>query len=85
MDIPKTPSLAEALTQLRGTGYSGVMWVDRICIYQGNSIKSLHERSRQAHIMSRIDAEAEHDTLWLGPNSPLSLLSARDFASTRVL
>jgi Heterokaryon incompatibility protein (HET) len=61
MEIPWT--LAEALRALRYPGNDRRLWVDSICIDQGN----VDERNRQVQMMAQIYSNASQVCIWLGP------------------
>ncbi|RWA09588.1 hypothetical protein EKO27_g5528 [Xylaria grammica] len=62
------PNLQNALSSLRLADRSRVLWVDSICINQGD----LEERARQVVLMARIFAKAERTVVYLGPSTPAS-------------
>ncbi|TVY80444.1 Heterokaryon incompatibility protein 6 OR allele [Lachnellula suecica] len=78
MKIPITPNLDGALRQLRYTDRPRVLWVDAICINQGD----MAERSRQVRIMQRIYANAIQVVVWLGRGAQDD---ARSFESLQTL
>ncbi len=57
-----TKSLSSALRRFRYTIRNRTLWVDAICISQGD----LDERSAQASIMSKIYCQARQVLIWLG-------------------
>ncbi|KAF2240630.1 HET-domain-containing protein [Trematosphaeria pertusa] len=57
-----TKSLATALNCLRNATQPLVIWIDQVCINQGD----LAERNRQVQLMSRIYASAYEVLVWLG-------------------
>lgn len=61
-ELPITHSLAEALPYLRRQKESRLLWIDAICIDQGN----LTERSDQVSLMGRIFSLADRCIAWLG-------------------
>jgi hypothetical protein len=63
-----TPNLAAALRHLRFPDRVRVLWVDAICINQGN----LLERAQQVQIMGHIYAKARQVLCWLGRDAPES-------------
>jgi hypothetical protein len=58
-----TQNLAVALRHLRHKNEVRVLWIDAICVDQGN----LEERSRQVQRMSDIYKKAQRVVVWLGP------------------
>jgi Heterokaryon incompatibility protein (HET) len=58
-----TQNLAVALRYLRHKNETRVLWIDAICVDQGN----LEERSRQVQRMSDIYRKAQRVVVWLGP------------------
>lgn len=56
-------SLADALTRLRKSNASRMLWVDAICIDQ----EDVHEKSRQVQLMRDIYAASQKTLIWLGP------------------
>ncbi|KAI1123288.1 heterokaryon incompatibility protein-domain-containing protein [Nemania abortiva] len=63
-----TPNLHSALSSLRLADRSRVLWVDSICINQGD----LNERARQIILMAQIFAKAERTVVYLGPSTATS-------------
>ncbi len=61
-NIQITANLEDALRQLRYANRPRVLWVDAICINQGDKA----ERSRQVRIMQSIYANATQVMVWLG-------------------
>ncbi|KAK6063304.1 hypothetical protein SCUP515_12527 [Seiridium cupressi] len=61
--IPVTRNLDIALRHLRDHDRERVLWVDAICINQGD----LAERSSQVSLMARIYTLARQVVIWLGP------------------
>ena len=57
-----TYNLFDALHQLRDLGLRGYLWIDAICIDQGN----IDERGEQVAIMGDIYANADGVIVWLG-------------------
>jgi hypothetical protein len=64
MHFSVTEGLFEALTALRYSERDRYLWVDAICINQGNS----HERALQVHNMLTIYQKAAKVIAWLGPS-----------------
>lgn len=78
--VSVTRNLATALRYLRYSDRQRVLWVDAICVDQGN----LEERSQQVARMADIYALANRVLVWLGPesyDSALALKSLRDVGS----
>lgn len=69
--IPLTDNLHKALKRLRRRFQKRVLWVDAICIDQGNA----SERAHQVSIMGQIYKSARHVCVWLGDTPDGSLLS----------
>lgn len=67
-----TPSLKSALLDLRLNSAPRVLWVDAICICQGD----LLERGRQVVLMEQIYRNAEKTVVYLGEKSANSELAA---------
>ncbi|KAI0100813.1 heterokaryon incompatibility protein-domain-containing protein [Nemania sp. FL0031] len=63
-----TPNLYSALSSLRKADHSRILWVDSICINQGD----LGERTQQIMLMARIYAKAERTVVYLGPSTATS-------------
>ncbi|TGJ87048.1 hypothetical protein E0Z10_g1784 [Xylaria hypoxylon] len=63
-----TPNLQGALSSLRLVDRSRVLWVDSICINQGD----LEERARQVMLLAQIYAKAERTVVYLGPSTAAS-------------
>lgn len=75
-----TPNVLSALQHLSELAARLVIWVDAICINQGN----LRERSDQVRMMGDIYKNAEHVLVWLGPQggeSDLGLNIIRDLGN----
>ncbi|KAJ4343109.1 hypothetical protein N0V95_006757 [Ascochyta clinopodiicola] len=68
-----TKNLAEALVYLRHYEIPRVMWIDALCINQGN----MRERSLQVARMSDIYSRATRVNIWLGPESEDSALAIK--------
>ena len=64
-DLDITLNLHDALQQLREDGLDGFLWVDAVCIDQGN----LDERAKQVRMMRQIYNHAEMVYIWLGRES----------------
>jgi hypothetical protein len=58
-----TYNLHTALTRLRRQRWAGSLWVDALCINQGD----IQEKNVQVPLMSRIYRSAERVLVWLGP------------------
>ncbi|KAJ8131284.1 hypothetical protein O1611_g2338 [Lasiodiplodia mahajangana] len=63
-----TPNLHSALLSLRRADRSRILWVDSVCINQGD----LGERARQVMLMAQIFAKAERTVVYLGPSTTAS-------------
>lgn len=71
--VSVTRNLADALLHLRHYEIPRVLWVDAICINQGN----MAERSLQVGLMSQIYSRAQRVLVWLGPESSHSSLAMK--------
>ncbi|RDA93938.1 hypothetical protein CP533_5014 [Ophiocordyceps camponoti-saundersi (nom. inval.)] len=60
--LPVTANLYDAMQHLRQPEKDRILWIDAICIDQGD----LRERGHQVAHMSRIYAQAERVVIWLG-------------------
>ena len=76
MKLHVTPNLHSALEQLRLPDQSRVLWIDAICINQGDT----SERNQQVSYMAEIYQKAAHVCIWLGPADEQSGM-ALDFIS----
>lgn len=65
------PNLANALRHLRHLDKPRTMWIDALCINQGDKT----ERSHQVHLMGRIYSLAHKVIVWLGSGSEDSKLA----------
>jgi len=79
-----TDNLFDALHQLRDLGMRGSLWIDAICIDQGN----IDERGEQVAIMGDIYANADAVIIWLGKadnntREAFTLISAIGLASNK--
>ncbi|OCL10289.1 HET-domain-containing protein [Glonium stellatum] len=63
--IKITPSLAGALIRLRNPRRARTLWIDQICINQGDE----KERSSQVNMMGRIYESAIRVVMWLGDDA----------------
>lgn len=63
-----TRNCARALHRIRQIqGSNGInLWVDAICIEQGNTPEALYERAQQIQIMGEVYKRASHVTAWVG-------------------
>lgn len=61
-DLPVGANLHAALSHLRDRCVERVMWIDAICINQGDP----KEKARQVQFMAKIYAKANRVTVWLG-------------------
>lgn len=80
MKIQITSNLDAALRRLRLPDKSRLVWVDAICINQGDLI----ERSRQVRIMQEIYANAKQVIVWLGEGSMKDDLAFHSLRRLRV-
>lgn len=80
--IPITTNLDEALRHLRYRDRPRYMWIDALCIDQGNK----EERSRQVSNMSHIYWTAPRVVVWLGPSADDSdhALETLEYIGSRV-
>lgn len=74
--VTVTKNLAEALVYLRHYEIPRVMWIDALCINQGD----MRERSLQVARMSDIYSRATRVNIWLGPESEDSTLAIKTLA-----
>jgi hypothetical protein len=65
-----TPNCNNALRHLRLPDQQRTLWVDAICIDQGNSVESLKERNTQIILMGEVYHTAERTLCWLGKAEP---------------
>lgn len=68
-----TRSLFGALEQLRHVDGDSTLWIDAICINQGDSA----EKTRQVDMMRRIYSQCRQCNIWLGPLGQTSLEDAK--------
>lgn len=61
-----TPNCEDALRHLRLPDQHRTLWVDAICIGQGNDKESLKERSMQITLMGEVYRSAKRTLCWLG-------------------
>jgi hypothetical protein len=61
--IGLTANLTEAMPYLAKHSKSGLLWIDQLCIDQGN----MEEKSKQIGIMHEIYKAADKVIIWLGP------------------
>lgn len=61
-----TPNCNEALRHLRLPDQPRSLWIDAICIDQGDSDQSLKERNTQITLMGEIYGNARRTLCWLG-------------------
>jgi hypothetical protein len=66
ISLPVTRNLASALGALRLPSNARVLWVDAVCINQGDQ----EEKSKQIPLMRQIYASAKAVLTWLGPDFP---------------
>ncbi|KIN06874.1 hypothetical protein OIDMADRAFT_21814 [Oidiodendron maius Zn] len=62
LQLPITVNLHAALSRLRDHSFERIMWVDAICIDQGNP----KERGQQVQLMAKIYSNAHRVIVWLG-------------------
>ncbi|KAI0377121.1 HET-domain-containing protein [Hypomontagnella monticulosa] len=62
-----TPNCHDALRQLRFRFSRRTLWIDSICIDQGNSERQIRERKSQVQMMGDIYESASRVIVWLGP------------------
>ncbi len=70
-----TPHLYEALKRLRLSDKKRSIWIDQVCIDQGNYT----ERSQQIQFMNRLYKHARHILVWLGSDTESVAESAFNF------
>lgn len=61
-----TANCIDALRQLRHRFKKRTLWVDAICIDQGDSAESVRERNQQVALMGEVYRRAEQVIIWLG-------------------
>jgi hypothetical protein len=64
-----TKSCADALSCLRDPAKERTLWVDSICIDQGNDAAAIEERNQQVAMMDQIYYSASQVLVWLGPGN----------------
>ena len=82
-DLPVTPNLHEALLRLRHRYIERIIWVDAVCINQGN----LEEKQQQIQFMAKIYSQANRVVVWLGEtadNSEQALEEIHNLAGGKV-
>lgn len=65
-----TSNCLEVLTSLRRRVRRRLLWIDAICIDQGESDTSKRERDHQIQIMGDIYRKSQKVLVWLGPAEP---------------
>lgn len=60
-----TKNLYDALLEIQNTFLGLTIWIDALCIDQGNP----HERNQQVALMRHIYSKASHTITWLGPHT----------------
>ena len=70
-------NLYDALLQIWKTSREGPLWIDAICINQGD----LHERNHQVGMMDQIYASASQVIVWLGKDDADAHCAERFFTS----
>ncbi|KAE9376524.1 HET-domain-containing protein [Stipitochalara longipes BDJ] len=68
VEFPVTENLFQALTHLRSRRCSRKIWIDAICINQGD----ISERNEQVKLMGIIYAKAQKVVVWLGEEADFS-------------
>jgi hypothetical protein len=68
VEFPVTENLFQALTHLRSHRSSRTIWIDAICINQGD----ISERNEQVKLMGTIYARAQKVVVWLGEEADFS-------------
>lgn len=68
-ELSVTRNLAEALRNLRHNDLERLMWIDALCINQGNDELALKERAWQVRYMHHIYNLADGVVIWLGPEA----------------
>ncbi|KAF4780098.1 hypothetical protein HER10_EVM0009359 [Colletotrichum scovillei] len=76
-----TKSLAVALRAFRQEDRSVVMWIDQICINQGDN----EEKAQQIPLMSRIYQNAMNTVIWLGESTSNSASAIKLLEDVRLL
>lgn len=66
MALPITKNCHEALVNLRRRFVPRVLWIDAICINQGDTDEAIDERNSQVKIMGEIYFKAKQVLVWLG-------------------
>jgi hypothetical protein len=61
-DLPITVNLHEALLSLRDPYIERIIWIDAICINQGDK----EERAQQVQFMAKVYSKASRVVVWLG-------------------
>src|SRR6266480_2072943 len=61
-----TRNCESALRQLRGAEKARILWVDAICIDQGDGEESVRERNSQVTLMGEVYRKATRTLCWLG-------------------
>jgi hypothetical protein len=61
-----TPNCESALRHLRDGSVARTLWVDSICIDQGDSDESVRERNAQVALMGEVYHQATRTFCWLG-------------------
>jgi hypothetical protein len=60
-----TPNCRQALRHLRSADHCRILWIDAICIDQGEAEESVKERGLQVTLMGEIYAKAKRTICWL--------------------
>ncbi|PVH74749.1 HET-domain-containing protein [Cadophora sp. DSE1049] len=64
--FPVFENLFAALVRLRHTSKPRTIWIDAICINQGEAPEAIREREQQITLMRRIYEQAHQVVIWLG-------------------
>ncbi|OTB13131.1 hypothetical protein K445DRAFT_320317 [Daldinia sp. EC12] len=72
-----TKNCHEAMVNLRHGFMSRVLWIDAICINQGNDYEAIQERNGQVAMMGEIYLKAKRVLVWLGPGDASTALLFR--------
>jgi hypothetical protein len=82
-NLSVTPNLHEALLRLRHRYIERIIWVDAVCINQGN----VQEKEQQIRFMAKIYSQANRVVVWLGEtadNSDQALEEIRHVAGGKM-
>ncbi|KAF3067226.1 hypothetical protein GL218_08486 [Daldinia childiae] len=67
MELLVTPNCYDALRRLRSRFSRRTLWIDAICIDQGDDDRAIRERNSQVQMMGDIYENAARVLIWLGP------------------